>query len=150
MWKTVPKLKRALQIYNTILDYVEEILLNNSSEELTLRVVVLVTGVPQGALYRYFSDISEMLDALFERYMIKFWEDVRNVCAAANPPDVVAAMETLFELILGLNRANPGLLALSLDPTTQSARIRHLPLHDSTSTPLQRGARPDSGTRPKI
>jgi AcrR family transcriptional regulator len=61
-----------------------------------------------------------MRDALFERYMTQFREDVRLVYEAANPPDVVAAMETLFDLILDLNRANPVLLALSLDPTTQS------------------------------
>jgi AcrR family transcriptional regulator len=120
MSKTVPKQKRAQQTYNAILDCVEELILKDSSEKLTPRAVVLATGVPQGTLYRYFSDVSEMRDALFERYMIKFREDVRNVYETANPPDVIAAMETLFELILGLNRANPVLLALSLDPTTQS------------------------------
>ena len=120
MSKTVPKQKRAQQTYNAILDCVEELILKGSSEKLTPRSVVLATGVPQGTLYRYFADVSEMRDALFERYMIKFREDVRNVYETANPPDMIAAMETLFELILGLNRANPVLLALSLDPTTQS------------------------------
>lgn len=120
MSKTIPKQKRALKTYNAILDCVEELILKDSSEKLTPRAVVLATGVPQGTLYRYFADVAEMRDALFERYMIKFREDVRNVYETANPPDVIAAMETLFELILGLNRANPVLLALSLDPTTQS------------------------------
>jgi AcrR family transcriptional regulator len=120
MSKTVPKQKRAQQTYNAILDCVEELILKDPSEKLTPRAVVLATGVPQGTLYRYFSDVSEMRDALFERYMIKFKEDVRNVYETASPPDVVAAMETLFELILDLNRANPVLLTLSLDPTTQS------------------------------
>jgi AcrR family transcriptional regulator len=120
MSKTIPKQKRALKTYNAILDCVEELILKDSSEKLTPRAVVLATGVPQGTLYRYFADVSEMRDALFERYMVKFREDVRNVYETANPPDVIAAMETLFELILGLNRANPVLLALSLDPTTQS------------------------------
>lgn len=120
MSKSVPKQKRALQTYNAILDCVEELILKNSSEKLTPRAVVLATGVPQGTLYRYFADVAEMRDALFERYMIKFREDVRNVYETANPLDVVAAMETLFALILDLNRANPVLLALSLDPTTQS------------------------------
>ena len=120
MPKTVPKQKRALQTYNAILDCVEEILLTEPSEKLTPRAVVIATGVPQGTLYRYFSDVSEMRDALFERYMTQFREDVRQVYETANPADVVAAMETLFDLILDLNRANPVLLALSLDPTTQS------------------------------
>jgi AcrR family transcriptional regulator len=120
MSKTVPKQKRAQQTYNAILDCVEELILKGSSAKLTPRAVVLATGVPQGTLYRYFADVSEMRDALFERYMIKFREDVRNVYETANPPDTIAAMETLFELILDLNRANPVLLALSLDPTTQS------------------------------
>jgi AcrR family transcriptional regulator len=102
------------------LDCVEELILKHPSEKLTPRTVVIATGVPQGTLYRYFSDVAEMRDALFERYMIKFREDVRNVYETGNPADVIAAMETLFELILGLNRANPVLLALSLDPTTQS------------------------------
>ena len=120
MSKTVPKQKRAQQTYNAILDCVEELILKDPTEKLTPRAVVLATGVPQGTLYRYFADVSEMRDALFERYMIKFYEDVRNVYETANPADVISAMETLFELILGLNRANPVLLALSLDPTTQS------------------------------
>jgi len=120
MSKTVPQQKRAQQTYNAILDCVENIILNNSAEKLTPRAVVIGTGVPQGTLYRYFSDVAEMRDALFERYMIKFREDVRNVYESAHPHDVVDAMENLFELILGLNRANPVLLALSLDPTTQS------------------------------
>ncbi len=120
MAKTVPKQERAQRTYNAILDCVEELILKNPTEKLTPRTVVLATGVPQGTLYRYFSDVAEMRDALFERYMIKFREDVRNVYETANPADVVAAMETLFELILDLNRANPVLLTLSLDPTTQS------------------------------
>lgn len=120
MAKTVPKQERALRTYNAILDCVEELILKHPYEKLTPRTVVIATGVPQGTLYRYFSDVAEMRDALFERYMIKFKEDVSHVYETANPADVIAAMETLFELILGLNRANPVLLALSLDPTTQS------------------------------
>ena len=120
MLKTVPKQKRAQETYNAILDCVEQLILKESSEKLTPRAVVIATGVPQGTLYRYFADVSEMRDALFERYMINFKEDVRNVYETANTTDVVSAMETLFELILNLNRANPVLLTLSLDPTTQS------------------------------
>ena len=123
MKKTEPKQERAQRTYHAILDCVEAILLNDPAEKLTPRAVVVATGIPQGTVYRYFADVAEMRDALFERYMTHFQRDVRTEFEAADLPDVAAAMETLFEMILGLNRGNPALLALSLDPTTQS-RVR--------------------------
>jgi AcrR family transcriptional regulator len=123
MKKTKPKQDRAQQTYDAILDGVEAILLKNPAEKLTPRAVILATGIPQGTVYRYFADVAEMRDALFERYMTRFQRDVRSVFEAAHLPDVATAMETLFEMILGLNRGNPALWALSLDPTTQS-RVR--------------------------
>jgi AcrR family transcriptional regulator/HEPN domain-containing protein len=120
MAKTEPKQQRARRTYNAILDSVDELIRTKPSEKLTPRAVVLATGIPQGTVYRYFADVAEMRDALFERYMTQFQEEVRTVFETANPPNVVAAMETLFELILNLNRTYPVLLTLSLDPTTQS------------------------------
>jgi AcrR family transcriptional regulator len=120
MPKTEPKQQRARRTYNAILDSVDELIRTKPSEKLTPRAVVLATGIPQGTVYRYFADVAEMRDALFERYMTQFQEEVRTVFETANPPNVVAAMETLFELILNLNRTYPVLLTLSLDPTTQS------------------------------
>lgn len=120
MAKTEPKQQRARRTYNAILDSVDELIRTKPSEKLTPRAVVLATGIPQGTVYRYFADVAEMRDALFERYMTQFQEEVRTVFENANPPNVVAAVETLFELILNLNRTYPVLLTLSLDPTTQS------------------------------
>lgn len=121
--KTEPKQERAQRTYHAILDCVEAILLKNPDEKLTPRAVVQATGIPQGTVYRYFADVAEMRDALFERYMTHFQRDVSAAFEAADLPDVAAAMETLFAMILGLNRGNPALLGLSLDPTTQS-RVR--------------------------
>jgi AcrR family transcriptional regulator len=118
--KSEPKQERALKTYHAILDCVEALLLANPDAKLTPRAVVQATGIPQGTVYRYFADVAEMRDALFERYMTNFQNDVRSVFEAADLPDVATAMEKLFEMILGLNRANPALLGLSLDPTTQS------------------------------
>ncbi len=118
--KTEPKQERAQRTYHAILDCVEAMLLKNPDEKLTPRAVVQATGIPQGTVYRYFADVAEMRDALFERYMTRFQHDVSSVFEAADLPDVGTAMETLFEMILGLNRGNPALLGLSLDPTTQS------------------------------
>lgn len=123
MKKTEPKQERAHRTYHAILDCVEAMLLKNPAEKLTPRAVVQATGIPQGTVYRYFADVAEMRDALFERYMTNFQRDVSSVFEAADLSDVATAMETLFEMILGLNRGNPALLALSLDPTTQS-RVR--------------------------
>ncbi len=119
MQKSEPKQERAQRTYNTILDCVEHLIRTNSSEKLTPRAVVLETGIPQGTLYRYFADVAEMRDALFERYMTRFQEDLPAAYDKANPADVVEAMVALFDLVLAHNRAHPVLLELSLDPTTQ-------------------------------
>lgn len=119
MQKIEPKQERAQRTYNAILDCVERLILTNSSEKLTPRAVVLETGIPQGTLYRYFADVAEMRDALFERYMTRFQEELPAAYDEINPANVVEAMVALFDQVLAYNRANPVLLELSLDPITQ-------------------------------
>ncbi len=116
--KKEPRQERAKKTYNAILDCVERIILTKSIEKLTPRAVVLETGITQGALYRYFADVAEMRDALFERYMTEFHDLVRTSFEKAKLSDAVEAMELLFELVLGFHRRRPAILRLSLDPTT--------------------------------
>jgi AcrR family transcriptional regulator len=122
MSKREPQQERAQRTYNRILDSVEDIILKKTVHKLTPRAVVLATGIPQGTLYRYFSDVIEMRDALFERYMARFVIQVSAMLVTADIPDAVSAMVLVFDLILRYNRANPVLLTLSLDPTTHSRR----------------------------
>jgi AcrR family transcriptional regulator len=118
--KREPLQERAKKTYNSILDCVERIILTKSIDKLTPRAVVLETGITQGALYRYFADVIEMRDALFERYMAEFHELVSSSFEKAKLSDAAAAMELLFELVLDFNRRRPAMLRLSLDPTTHS------------------------------
>lgn len=116
--KREPRQERAKKTYNTILDCVERIILTKSIEKLTPRAVVLETGITQGALYRYFADVIEMRDALFERYMAEFHALVSGSFEKARLANAADAMELLFELVLDFNRRRPAILRLSLDPTT--------------------------------
>jgi hypothetical protein len=56
--------------------------------------------------------------------MIKFRDDVRNVYETAKSNRCHFREETLFELILGLNRADPVLLALSTGPDDAKSGAR--------------------------
>jgi AcrR family transcriptional regulator len=90
------------------------VLVEDGAEHLTTGRICRVAGVPSSALYQYFSDRQDILEALGDRYLDQFRTANAHLLAQARTEPWDDVVGRLLEAYLELYRSLPGFRALWL------------------------------------
>ena len=112
--RRVPVQARSRERVAALLAAAERVLVEEGAEHLTTGRICRVAGVPSSALYQYFSDRQDVLEALGDRYLEQFRTANAHLLAQARTDRWDDVVGRLLEAYLQLYRSLPGFRALWL------------------------------------
>lgn len=112
--RRVPVQARSRERVAALLAAAERVLVEEGAEHLTTGRICRVAGVPSSALYQYFSDRQDILEALGDRYLGEFRTANSHLLAQARTERWDDVVGRLLEAYLELYRSLPGFRALWL------------------------------------
>ena len=112
--RRVPVQERSRQRVAALLSAAEQILVDEGADHLTTGRICQVAGVPSSALYQYFSDRQDVLEALGDGYLAQFRSTNARLLEQARTERWDDVVGRLLSSQLQLYRALPGFRALWL------------------------------------
>lgn len=112
--RRVPVQERSRQRVAALLGAAEQILVEEGAERLTTGRICQVAGVPSSALYQYFSDRQDVLEALGDRYLEEFRSTHARLLEHARTEQWDDVVGRVLSSHLQLYRSLPGFRALWL------------------------------------
>lgn len=94
-----------------ILDATETLLRNYAPAEITTRLIAEASGLPIGSIYRYFTNVDDLLSALFERMNAGTIDALRRNETSADP-NWRANVDMIFERLHTMHSTHPAYGAL--------------------------------------
>jgi len=109
--KQPPKQARSAAKYRAILDAAEGLLIAHAPTDITTRMIAEAASVPIGSIYRYFSNVDDLLLSLFERMNAGTVQALRDnpVGAAAGWRD---HLNQIFDTLRAMHNSHPAYGAL--------------------------------------
>ncbi|MEM9599415.1 MAG: TetR/AcrR family transcriptional regulator [Pseudomonadota bacterium] len=118
--KSPPKQARSIAKRNAILDAAERLIANHSPGSLGTQQIAAEAGIPIGSVYRYFTDIDDVLLSLFERINAGTVDTLR--AHLADPAsDWREDLDRTFKHLAAMHRDHPtyGVLMAHIDRADQ-------------------------------
>jgi len=106
--RKAPVQQRSAERLSRILDACAELLDEVGYDDLSTRAVAVRAGVPIGSVYRFFGNKRAMADALAQRNLDRFTEQVAERLKPAAQGDWRTAMDAVLDEYLGMKRTAPG------------------------------------------
>ncbi|MFI9807062.1 TetR family transcriptional regulator [Streptomyces sp. NPDC052301] len=106
--RRAPVQRRSAERLTRILDACAELLDEVGYDALSTRAVAQRAGVPIGSVYRFFGNKRQMADALAQRNLERYVEQVTERLKAARAGDWRAAMDAVLDEYLAMKRTAPG------------------------------------------
>jgi AcrR family transcriptional regulator len=106
--RKAPVQRRSAERLTRILDACADLLDEVGYDELSTRAVAARAGVPIGSVYRFFGNKRQMADALAQRNLERYTEQVTERLKDAPKGDWRAAMDAVLDEYLAMKRTAPG------------------------------------------
>ncbi|MFC9280405.1 TetR family transcriptional regulator [Streptomyces collinus] len=106
--RRAPVQRRSAERLTRILDACAALLDEVGYDALSTRAVATRAGVPIGSVYRFFGNKRQMADALAQRNLERYTEQVTGRLDGARPGDWRAAMDAVLDEYLSMKRTAPG------------------------------------------
>lgn len=106
--RRTPVQRRSAERLARILDACAELLDETGYEALSTRAVAARAGVPIGSVYRFFGNKRQMADALAQRNLERFTEQVTERLKSAGDGGWRSAMDAVLDEYLAMKRTAPG------------------------------------------
>ncbi|MEU6260091.1 TetR/AcrR family transcriptional regulator [Streptomyces sp. NPDC047043] len=106
--RRAPVQRRSAERLTRILDACADLLDEVGYDALSTRAVALRAGVPIGSVYRFFGNKRQMADALAQRNLERFTEQVTERLKAARDGGWRSAMDAVLDEYLAMKRTAPG------------------------------------------
>jgi AcrR family transcriptional regulator len=100
--------RRSAERLTRILDACADLLDEVGYDALSTRAVALRAQVPIGSVYRFFGNKRQMADALAQRNLERFTEQVTERLRSADDGDWRSAMDAVLDEYLAMKRTAPG------------------------------------------
>ncbi|MFF4253319.1 TetR family transcriptional regulator [Streptomyces sp. NPDC001663] len=106
--RRAPVQRRSAERLTRILDACADLLDEVGYDALSTRAVALRAGVPIGSVYRFFGNKRQMADALAQRNLERFTEQVTERLKAARDGGWRSAVDAVLDEYLAMKRTAPG------------------------------------------
>lgn len=106
--RRAPVQRRSAERLTRILDACADLLDEVGYDDLSTRAVALRAGVPIGSVYRFFGNKRQMADALAQRNLERFTEQVTERLKSAGEGGWRSAMDAVLDEYLAMKRTAPG------------------------------------------
>ncbi|NUR04125.1 TetR/AcrR family transcriptional regulator [Streptomyces sp. TLI_185] len=106
--RRAPVQRRSAERLTRILDACADLLDEVGYDDLSTRAVALRAGVPIGSVYRFFGNKRQMADALAQRNLERFTEQVTERLKSAGDGGWRSAMDAVLDEYLAMKRTAPG------------------------------------------
>ncbi|GAA3778683.1 TetR family transcriptional regulator [Streptomyces coacervatus] len=106
--RRAPVQRRSAERLTRILDACADLLDEVGYDALSTRAVALRAGVPIGSVYRFFGNKRQMADALAQRNLERFTEQVTQRLRSAVDGGWRSAMDAVLDEYLAMKRTAPG------------------------------------------
>ena len=106
--RRAPVQRRSAERLTRILDACADLLDEVGYDDLSTRAVALRAGVPIGSVYRFFGNKRQMADALAQRNLERFTEQVTERLRSAEDGGWRTAMDAVLDEYLAMKRTAPG------------------------------------------
>ncbi|MFF4506051.1 TetR family transcriptional regulator [Streptomyces sp. NPDC001401] len=106
--RRAPVQRRSAERLTRILDACADLLDEVGYDDLSTRAVALRAGVPIGSVYRFFGNKRQMADALAQRNLERFTEQVTERLRSADGGGWRSAMDAVLDEYLAMKRTAPG------------------------------------------
>ncbi|MFI5686399.1 TetR family transcriptional regulator [Streptomyces sp. NPDC051636] len=106
--RRAPVQRRSAERLTRILDACADLLDEVGYDALSTRAVALRAGVPIGSVYRFFGNKRQMADALAQRNLERYAEQVTERLKVARRGDWRAAVDAVLDEYLAMKRTAPG------------------------------------------
>ncbi|WP_405874552.1 MULTISPECIES: TetR family transcriptional regulator [unclassified Streptomyces] len=106
--RRAPVQRRSAERLTRILDACADLLDEVGYDALSTRAVALRAGVPIGSVYRFFGNKRQMADALAQRNLERFTEQVTARLGSAGEGGWRSAMDAVLDEYLAMKRTAPG------------------------------------------
>ena len=106
--RRAPVQRRSAERLTRILDACADLLDEVGYDDLSTRAVALRAGVPIGSVYRFFGNKRQMADALAQRNLERFTEQVTERLKSAEDGGWRSAMDAVLDEYLAMKRTAPG------------------------------------------
>jgi AcrR family transcriptional regulator len=106
--RRAPVQRRSAERLTRILDACADLLDEVGYDALSTRAVALRAQVPIGSVYRFFGNKRQMADALAQRNLERFTEQVTERLRSADDGDWRSAMDAVLDEYLAMKRTAPG------------------------------------------
>ncbi|MER6418902.1 TetR/AcrR family transcriptional regulator [Streptomyces sp. NPDC001137] len=106
--RRAPVQRRSAERLTRILDACADLLDEVGYDDLSTRAVALRAGVPIGSVYRFFGNKRQMADALAQRNLERFTEQVTERLRSAGEGGWRTAMDAVLDEYLAMKRTAPG------------------------------------------
>jgi len=106
--RRAPVQRRSAERLTRILDACADLLDEVGYDVLSTRAVALRAGVPIGSVYRFFGNKRQMADALAQRNLERFTEQVTERLKSAGDGGWRSAMDAVLDEYLAMKRTAPG------------------------------------------
>ncbi|MGW2720699.1 TetR family transcriptional regulator [Streptomyces sp. NPDC001492] len=106
--RRAPVQRRSAERLTRILDACADLLDEVGYDDLSTRAVALRAGVPIGSVYRFFGNKRQMADALAQRNLERFTEQVTERLRSAGDGGWRSAMDAVLDEYLAMKRTAPG------------------------------------------
>ncbi|MGW1748687.1 TetR family transcriptional regulator [Streptomyces sp. NPDC002092] len=106
--RRAPVQRRSAERLTRILDACADLLDEVGYDDLSTRAVALRAGVPIGSVYRFFGNKRQMVDALAQRNLERFTEQVTERLKSAGDGGWRSAMDAVLDEYLAMKRTAPG------------------------------------------